>query len=120
VALICLLLASLIGASLLKLAAAERRQLRREQLRLQAGWLAESAASRAAAHLAVDPKYAGEVWELAPDEFGGTSAGRAEIRVETVADQPGRRRVRIQADYPASTDIRARHSQQWTMDPEAP
>src|SRR5262245_49285586 len=52
VALICLVIATLLLGSLLKLATVQHRQMLSEQARLQAEWLAESGLARAAHKLA--------------------------------------------------------------------
>jgi Tfp pilus assembly protein PilX len=108
--LVCLLVATMIGASLIRLAQTQRATIRAEERRLQADWLAESGMERAAGRLAVDPDYRGETWEVAAADLGGGDPGRVTIAVEARPDDPRRRLVAVQADYPTDPDRRARSS----------
>jgi type II secretory pathway component PulK len=111
-ALVCLMLLSLIGASLLKLATAQRHQVRREQSRMQAAWLAEAGIERAVALLADDADYAGETWELSADDIGGADAASVQIEVVTTEADSRQRTVAVTAEYPNDADRRARVSKQ--------
>ena len=64
VALTTLLVVTLVAGAVLRGYLQSYRQLRREQDRLQAQWLADSALARAAIRLGADPKYAGETWKV--------------------------------------------------------
>jgi hypothetical protein len=114
--LVCMAVAMLLVGSWLQTAAIERRQLRGQEDRLQADWLAESGLERAAARLAADESYAGETWRIAADELGGRAAGEVVIRVESLADHPRGRLVHVQADFPAGAEHRARRSKQTPVD----
>jgi hypothetical protein len=114
-ALVCLLLVTLLCAALLKQSRTRRDSSRDEQRRMQAEWLAESGAERAAARLSVDPEYRGETWEIPAGSLGG-DPGRVTIAVEAVKDRPGRRSVRVEADYPPGREHRARHTQRRTVE----
>jgi hypothetical protein len=97
-ALACLFLTVLLGAGLTAAAVNRHRQLVRQEQDLQAAWLAESAAARAAARLKADADYAGETWTVPADELGGRRPGRAIVVVnEGDGDE---RRVAIEAFYP--------------------
>ena len=116
IVMVCLLLISMIGASLLKLATAQRKQSRREQLRLQAAWLAESGVERAAVKLVADSKYSGETWELKADELGAGRPGRVRIEVKPDDRNSNRHVVSVVADFPSNTEQRARVSKRVFMD----
>ncbi len=116
VAIVCVGLAGVVLVLLLRLAVAERRALRTEARQVQAAWLAESALERAAARLAADPDYPGETWEIAAEPFGGKEAAVVRIEVGVLPGQPGRREVRVQADYPDHPHQRARKSKQVIVD----
>jgi Tfp pilus assembly protein PilV len=116
VVIVLLVVATLTFLSVAGLMARYRRQLHRQQWQAQASWLVESGLERAAARLAADPKYSGETWRISPDDFAGSDAAAVEIRVEPVAGAPGRRRVRVQADYPDDPVERARDVKQWTIE----
>ncbi len=62
--LVCLIVISLIGAALLKVGLAQRNQVRSQEQRLQAEWLAESGLDRALGRLAADRSYLGEKWPI--------------------------------------------------------
>jgi type II secretory pathway component PulK len=98
VLLVSLAVAAAISVSVLRLAALQRRSLEIHQWQAQAEWLAESGLERAAARLAADPAYRGETWTI-PAEALETDGGVVAIRVEPVAAQPDRRRIRIEAGY---------------------
>jgi hypothetical protein len=112
---VCVGIAGAILISVLRVAVAERKGQSTDARRVQAAWLAESALERAAAILATDPDYAGEVWKVSADTLGGTDGGQVTIEVEAVTDQPGRRRVRVRADYPDDPRLRVRWSKQLTI-----
>ena len=115
VALVCLVVASALMVVVVRRALAESRLGRSEVRRAQSRWLAESGLERAAARLAADPKYTGEVWKIPPGVVTGrpdeTQAGGT-VRIEVTAPpgQPAQRVVRVQADWPDDPALRARHT----------
>ncbi len=103
---VCLVVIILITGVLLRAGRAGREVIRGEERRLQAEWLAESGLSRASARLAEARDYTGETWEVPAEAIGGAEPAVVTIAVETPDGQPGRRRVRVRADYPRG-DLRA-------------
>ena len=101
VVLVALLIVMLLGAAIANAFLAQRQLARDNQQRQQAFWLAESALHRAAHRLANEPGYEGETWQVSADDLGGTYAGIAIVRVETISeDKPGRRII-VDATYPS-------------------
>ena len=88
-----------------------REELQTQSWQLQAGWLARSGFQRAVARLKERPDYAGETWKISADEIGGRDGAVVRSVVQPRADGTGRRRVRVVADYPDSSQHRARESQ---------
>lgn len=109
---VCAMVTLVIFISIVKLAVAGRRMSHQRSWQVQATWLAESALERAAWRLAADADYTGETWTLPAQQIGGSEAAVVEIRVETITEQPNRRLVRIQANYPEHPQHRARQSKQ--------
>jgi Tfp pilus assembly protein PilX len=109
-ALVCLVIVALLCSILLKQVHTQRGQVRWEERRMQAEWLAESGLARAAARLAANRGYKGETWEIPAKALAATSDGVVQISVEAIENQPARRRVRVVADYPRADDRRARQS----------
>jgi type II secretory pathway pseudopilin PulG len=110
--LIALIIIAIITAGLLKVAFARRALINAEERRLQAGWLAESGLERASSRLAASSDYTGETWEIPAEDFGGRGSATVLIQVEKPLDQPDRRKVRVQADYPAKSSLRTRQSRE--------
>jgi Tfp pilus assembly protein PilX len=111
VVLVCLAVAGAIAMSLLRTAAAARRAAETRLRHAQAQWLAESGLERAAARLAVDPRYAGEVWSTAAGELDG-GTGVVRIEVDAAAARPDCRIVRVRADFPDDPHDRARQTKE--------
>jgi type II secretory pathway component PulK len=111
-ALVCLTLLVMFGASLLKLALMERKALESRQQTSQARRLAEAGFERAATKLASDPEYRGETWSLSGGEAVSGRPAAVTIEVGVVDDHPERRRIAVQADYPSDAATRARQSKQ--------
>jgi Tfp pilus assembly protein PilX len=99
-ALVCLVVVMLIGASLLRVIVAEQRQLQQAQYALQAFWLADSAVARATARLAASPDYTGETWQVAADELQGRWPGVAVIRVEPTGGATPQAKIIVEGQYP--------------------
>ena len=87
VALVGIVLATAISASLLKSALAEVKLTLREQNRLQSVWLSESGIDRAVARLESDPAYTGETWEIPAELLGAKESGSVEIQVEPAGEE---------------------------------
>ena len=102
VALICLTLSTLLLGSLLKSAILHRKQMRYEEYRLQAEWLAESGLERTADRLAENADYPGESWRIDADQFNGQHAALVTINIDRPKDRPGIRIAKIVATYPAN------------------
>jgi hypothetical protein len=110
VAMIVLLLVSMIGVSLVRLALAQQKQVHREQIRLQAEWLAEAGLNRGAARLAADPEYTGEDWRIAPEALKTRRGGLVKIGVEPDEPQTAEATLRVTATFPVETEHRAQVS----------
>jgi hypothetical protein len=112
IALVCMAAAGVIVLSLLQLAVAQRGAIQLEAWEIQAAWMAESGLDRAAARLAADPKYRGEIWTVPAEVFGGEDSAMVRIEVDSIANGANRRKVRVQADFPAQPQHHARQSRE--------
>jgi Tfp pilus assembly protein PilV len=110
--LVCAMVALAILVSLVKLAVAERRLVDQQAWQTQAAWLAESGLERAAWRLAADASYTGETWTLSPEQLTAADSAVVRIQVEAIPQQPNRRLVSVQADYPDHPQHRSRESKQ--------
>jgi len=117
---VCLAVFATLGGVLLKLALSEQRQVRMQEWRLQAEWLAESGIERAAARLADSADYTGETWEVSPEKLGDGFAGVVTIEVERVGAQPNLRQVRVRSDYLRDGVRSARHSKEIQVEIKQP
>jgi Tfp pilus assembly protein PilX len=115
VVVVCLVLAGMLLASLLKMALLHERQLGYEQARLQAAWLADAGLERATSRLAVKSDYAGETWNIAAAQLGGPEGAVVVIRVQKVDTREQRRAVVVEAVYPAQGPHQARLTRQTTI-----
>jgi hypothetical protein len=111
VVLVCLLIAGMVLGSLLKLAMLQDRQSERDAWRVQAGRLADSGLSRAASRLTADPNYAGETWQIHPDQLDGQGATIV-IHVENDGAGARRRLVSAEATFPSAGPEQARQTRQ--------
>jgi type II secretory pathway pseudopilin PulG len=120
--LVCLIVIAIISGALLKVGIAHRDQVRSQEHKLQAEWLAQSGIDRALARLAAKPDYTGETWELATGDLDLPAASSpqtapAAVVVIKVERPPGprgseARLIKVQADYPPDLPRRVRHSLQ--------
>ena len=83
---------------------------------MQAQWLAEAGVERAVARLAANADYAGETWNIPAEELAGGEAAVVRIHAETIADQPDRRAIHVEADYPDDPQHRCRKIKQIVAD----
>jgi type II secretory pathway component PulK len=109
VALICLLLVTVLAASLARTVLLQREQVLRDEWQLQAEWLAEAAIDRARVQLNATTDYEGEEWRPEWND-AGSQLGRVRIAVarEASADGNSVARINVTADVPADTTDRAR------------
>lgn len=119
VVLVCLALAIGLFVLVVKQAVAERHAIDRSHDALQSLWLAEAGIERAAARLAADPDYAGETWVISAKKLYRNANAVVRIEIEKIADRPGQRAVRVEADYPNSPEHRCRRVKQLTIDRDA-
>jgi len=115
--LVCLAIASALLIAGVKLAFSSRQFTQLCGWKLQAEWLAESGAQRATAQLAADPNnYRGETWKIPAEELSGAEIGVVRIEVKPPGDQPRRREVSIEADFPDDPVNRARYSKEFVVE----
>ena len=116
--LVSLTLVMVLFAAWIKTIARAGEQLRAQQYRLQAEYLAESALGRAAAQLAANPRYAGETWRPTVRGAGADRTGSVTIEIVAAPDRAGRL-LRVVADYPERGIDRARRSKEIQIGPAA-
>lgn len=108
--LVCLLVLTLVSGVLVKQGVAYRRQVRAQERRLQAEWLAESGVDRALARLAAKPGYKGERWEIAAEALGRPALVTIEVVPPSAESKD--RVVRVRADYPPDPPLRVRFTRE--------
>jgi Tfp pilus assembly protein PilX len=113
--LVCLLVVSVIGGLLLRAALAQQRAAWQYQRQMQALWLTESAAGRAAAQTATNAEYQGETWTLSTEDLGGRDPAVIEIRVTPLPGETGKKQVRVETRYPNELPRRVLHTRQWVI-----
>ncbi len=97
--------------------AAQKNHLRAAQ----AACLVESGLERAVARLAADHEYKGETWKIPAAEFNSDASDEDEqgalvrIEINVVDGSPEKREIRVTADYPDDSKLRARRSKQTTV-----
>jgi type II secretory pathway component PulK len=111
-AMLALLIVSMLGASLVRTVAVSHQQLLREQLRMQAVWLAESGCDRAVSQLRRSSAYMGEVWSVPAEQLSADRTAVVRIRVEADPKSEIRRIVAVTAEYPAASSQAVRISRQ--------
>lgn len=105
-ALVCLTIAGGVLLAAARLTLSIQHQARIDAQTMQARWLAESGLERGAAKLAADRNYKGETWQIDAKQL----PGGAEVRIEVlpVEGQAGRRRLQVEAAYPAQEPVARR------------
>jgi hypothetical protein len=93
----------------------QQRQARTDFERVQAMWLVESGASRAAAMLRGKADYPGELWKLQVETPSGPVDASVEIAVSRTPDRPEERQLRIESRLPANSPHRTGYRQQLTI-----
>lgn len=115
VALVCASIAVAVMYGIVQLASQSHREVGLEQRQLQACWIAESAADRAAAQLAADGAYVGERWTIPAGELDGRYDAAVQIEVKRVDGDADRCRIRVVADYPPELPYRVRETRVFWM-----
>lgn len=115
IALLCLVLAMMLLAALLRLVETGRRQMRQEEAGQQALWLAESGCDRAAARLSANPDYTGETWSITPEELSGADPAAVVITVQRIDNDPKSRLIHVEALFPADSQPSIRRTRQATI-----
>jgi Tfp pilus assembly protein PilV len=113
--LVCLIIITMISGAVLKVGLARRQELRAQEHRLQAEWLAEAGIRRGLARSAADPAYTSETWEVAAQELDSPDSALVTITVGRVPGDTEHREIRAQADYPRDPTRRARHTRTLTV-----
>ena len=108
VALVCLAVASMLSAGILRKVQLQRRSLERADWVIQSEILAESAVSRAVARLADDETYVSETWKLEADDLDGIHSGQVEIEFSSVDPEASTRTLTVVADFPNDLHHRVR------------
>ena len=99
---ICLLLVSMIGGSVMKLTLTQQRHIGKETNYLQAQFLAESGIERAVAQLSKNAGYLGESWDISAKELNRRAAGEVVITVSPDAGNTSEKRITVVALFPAN------------------
>jgi hypothetical protein len=94
------------------MAAVQRRQVQREQQRVQAQWLVESGLSRAVARLRDAADYRGETWTIPAEELTGQGGAEVRIRVSPPDEEQQGHKVLVEAVYPRKAAVFARRSKE--------
>lgn len=114
-ALIALIILSFVTTAVLGLLRVRRGWEDDQLRRIQAAWLAEGGAERAASRLSADPSYPGETWEIPAESLDGRRAAEVLIAVAPLPGDSGSRRITVTARYPKEGTIFAKHQQTWTI-----
>lgn len=95
----CLAVATALIIGAARMAVTSHQATQTTSWSVQARWLAESGAERAAAKLAADSAYTGETWTIPAADLGGEDGGVVRIQVKPGGNEK-HRTIRVEADFP--------------------
>lgn len=99
-ALVALLVASMLIASLLRTSSMSHRQLLRDEFRIQANWLADAGCERALVRLQNQPDFTEETWNVPAEQLGLERTAVVRLKVTADTANPSQRIVSVVAEYP--------------------
>jgi type II secretory pathway component PulK len=114
-ALIAFLLASMLIAAMLRTASMSHRQMKREEFRIQASFLADAGCARAIGRLRGNPEFRGETWSVPAQELSGDRTAIVELTVTSPAEAPGGKSVSAVVEYPSGNADRVRITRSVTV-----
>ena len=94
-----LLVASMLGLALIKTVLVHHRQMRVMSRQQQCFWLAEAGVQRAVLRLADSSDYGGEKWEVSADALPDARPAVVTIEIGKVAGSADRRELRVEARF---------------------
>ncbi|MDZ7617512.1 MAG: hypothetical protein U1E05_10935 [Patescibacteria group bacterium] len=109
-ALVCVALVIAMGGLMTRMMVVNSQYDRAQLRRMQCQWLVDSGIERAAARLATEAEFTGETWHIEPEQLDGRNGAVVQIAVTPQAEPSAWRTVSVQADYPADSPARVRHS----------
>lgn len=95
-----LLVASLLGLALVQTVLLQHRQMQGFGRQQQSLWLAEAGVQRAALRLAKASDYTGEKWVVPAEVLGSAQPGIVVIEVAKADGSPKDREIRVEARFP--------------------
>jgi len=114
-AMLALLILSMLGAALLRTVMLSQRQLQRETLHTQTGWLADAGIARAVARLRAASDYTGETWAIPSEQLSSGRTASVRITVSLAPDQPGQAWIAATAEYPSGSPTAIRITKRITV-----
>lgn len=99
-ALLALLVGSLMIAGLLKTVSMSHRQMRRDEMRMQANLLADSGLARAMTLIRARPDFTEEVWNVPVEQLPAGRTAVVRLTIATDPLNPTGRIVSVVAEYP--------------------
>jgi type II secretory pathway component PulK len=94
------------------------QQVKREQLHLQANWLAESGCRRAISRLQADPAYVGEEWVVPAEQLKSPHSATVTIAVSEATGESDQTITAI-ASYPQQATTQFRVTKRLTIPQQA-
>ncbi|MHB8897273.1 MAG: hypothetical protein ACYC6Y_00850 [Thermoguttaceae bacterium] len=96
IVLVALLVATMLGASLIQAVLIHHRQVRILAGQQQASWLADAGVLRAVRHLSDSRDYTGETWQVPAEVLGPSRTAEVTIRVAQLDGRPDGREIQVQ------------------------
>jgi type II secretory pathway component PulK len=107
-ALIAFLLASLLIAGLLRTVSMSHRQMKREEFRIQAAFLADAGCARAMARLKNNPEFKSETWAVPATELMADRTATVELTVTRDPQSLKKQTISAVVEYPSGHTDRVR------------
>jgi len=114
-AMLALLVASMLGAALLRTAALSKQQVQREGLQVQATWLADSGVMRGIAQFQSQKGYTGEFWVVPSEQLTGGRSAEVQIRVTPSTTDPTQTVIEARSEYPQGSPTAVRVTRSLTL-----
>jgi len=113
--LIALLVASIIVAATVRTTGMSYRQLKRDEIRLQASLLVDAGRRRTLVRLSEDESFTGERWKIVDGQLGLDRPAIITTTVELTESKPEERRITAVAEFPIGHPDQVRLTRTWIV-----